>query len=169
MRGIVLLVVCSLAGGCVPPTIMQLSVAPVDMEMATAMLQPGTGLLKGSALLRQRGGGVVTCAGNDVHLIPATESVTREMRRIFRAESGYVPRGGDAIMGGGTLVNPPTPNRRGICNAQGSFTFDRVRAGRWHVMTTVIWSVGDNYQGGTLLTTFDLVEGGEAEVVLTNQ
>lgn len=169
MRGVIVLLMVVLAAGCVPPTLVQLAAAPADLDVALGLLEPGTGVVKGSALLRQRGGGVVTCAGNDVHLIPASESVTRELRRVFGAASGYLPRGGDAVMGGGTLVAPPEPHRRGVCNAQGFFSFDRVRAGTWHVMTTVIWSVGDDFQGGTLLSTVELSEGGEVEIVLTSR
>jgi len=150
------------------PTIMQVSLTPADMEVASAMLTPGASTIKGSALLRQRGGGVVTCAGNDVFLIPGTESGSQELRRVFGADQGYVRRGGDATIGGGTLVAPPEPNRRTVCNAQGFFTFDGVRPGKWYIMTTVVWTVGDEYQGGALLTVAQAIEGREIEVVLSH-
>jgi hypothetical protein len=149
------------------PTIMQMSLAPADAEEASAMLGPGTGTIKGSALLRQRGGGVVTCAGNDVFLIPATLSAVAELRRVFGDDKGYVERGGDTNFGGGKLVAPPKPNRSSLCNAQGFFTFSKVRAGKWYVMTNVTWTVNDDYQGGTLLGTADVAEGEETEIVLT--
>jgi hypothetical protein len=159
-------VVAMTLAGCAPK-VMQVALVPTDVELATRRLEPGTGTIKGSALMRQRGGAVVTCAGNDVFLIPATDSGSRELRRIFGSE-GYVRRGGDSTMGGGTLVAPPQPHRRGMCNAQGFFTFDRVKPGTWYVMTVVVWLAGDSYQGGTLLGTAHLVEGGEAEIVLSH-
>ena len=149
------------------PTVMQVSLTPADMEMASAMLGRGASTIKGSALLRQRGGGVVTCAGNDVFLIPATESGSRELQRVFGSGHGYVRRGGDATLGGGKLVAPPEPNRRTVCNAQGFFTFDSVLPGKWYIMTTVVWTAGDEYQGGTLLAMAEAQEGREVEVVLT--
>jgi len=102
-----------------------------------------------------------------VYLVPATPSVTQQIRQIFRGENGYVPHGGDAIMGGGTVVAPIQPNRVTTCNAQGFFTFTNVRAGRWHLVTTVLWTVGDSHEGGTLLQTTTVAEGAEVEVVLT--
>jgi hypothetical protein len=165
MRLLWTLLVTAAVAGCAP-TVMQVAVAANEVELATRILEPGTGTIKGSALIRQRGGGVVTCAGNEVYLIPATESGTRELRRIF-GSAGYVRRGGDTTMGGGTLVAPPQPNRKGVCNAQGFFTFDRVKPGDWYVMTSVVWSVGDSYQGGTLLGSAQIADGGEAEIVLS--
>jgi hypothetical protein len=166
MRRVMLVILAGAVAACATTT-MQVAVAPADVEAATAMLAPGTGTLKGSALMRQRGGGVVTCAGNDVFLIPATASVTSELRRIFGGDKGYVARGGNAMLGGGKLVVAPKPNRQGVCNAQGFFTFTNVRAGQWYVMTTTTWTVGDEYQGGTILGTGEVMEGQETEIVLT--
>ena len=132
-----------------------------------SMLESGSGTITGSALIRQRGGGVVTCAGNEVFLIPSTESGSRELRRIFGSEQGYHRRGGGTL-GGGTVVMPPVPNRTTVCDAQGFFTFDDVRAGRWHVMTSVVWTVGDSYEGGALLGTAELGDGEEIELVLSS-
>jgi len=78
-----------------------------------------------------------------------------------------VQRGGDAVLGGGTIVDPPKPSRQSRCNAQGFFTFPNIRPGRWYVMTSVVWKVGDNYQGGTLLGSADVTDGREVEIVLS--
>lgn len=34
-------------------------------------------------------------------------------------------------------------------------------------MTSVVWKVGDNYQGGTLLGSADVTDGREVEIVLS--
>lgn len=154
------------AAGCAPTTV-QVSLDPTDTDSATAMLATGTGTIKGSALMRQRGGGVVTCAGNDVFLIPATPSATNELNRVFGGDHGYVPRGGDPMIGGGTLVAPPTPNRTEVCNAQGFFTFANIRAGKWYVMTSIVWVAGNDYQGGAMLSSAEIGEGQEIEIVLS--
>lgn len=166
MRRFLQLCLVAAATGCAP-TIVQMSVAPADVEQATAMLRPGTSTIKGSALIRQRGGGVVTCAGNDVFLVPATLTATSELRRVFGDDKGYVHRGGDPFLGGGKLVMPPQPNRQSVCNAQGFFTFANVRDGKWYVMTSVMWTSADEHQGGTLLGSAEVAEGQEAEIVLS--
>ena len=148
-------------------TVMRATMSPLDVQMASEALEPGTSSIRGSALIRQRGGGVVTCAGQEVFLIPGTESASRELLRIFGSDQGYVPRGGDEILGGGTLVLAPEPNRRTFCDAQGFFTFDDLQTTKWHIMTAVLWTIGGDYQGGTLLATTEVADGQEVEVVLS--
>ena len=75
--------------------------------------------------------------------------------------------GGNVSLGGGTVVVAPEPNRRTVCNAQGFFTFTNVGARKWHIMTNVLWTVGKQYQGGALLTTAEIADGQETEVVLS--
>ncbi|MEJ2186894.1 MAG: hypothetical protein P8Z36_13260 [Gemmatimonadota bacterium] len=109
----------------------------------------------------------MTCAGNRVFLIPATESASRELRRIFGSDAGFLNRGGNAVTGGGRLVTPPEPNRSTACDPQGYFTFSDVRAGKWYVMTSVVWTADADYQGGTLLGTTEIAEGEASEIVLS--
>ncbi len=168
MRVIYSLLVLVTATACIPPTMLSVAVAPEDVSPATAMLESGTGTIRGSGVLRQQGGGVVTCAGNDVFLIPATPSVSSELRKIFGGDIGYVANGGGEL-GGGVFVTPPTPNRTAVCDAQGFFTFSDVRPGRWHLMTTITWVVSSATQGGTLLSSTQLAEGARVELVLTTR
>ena len=162
-----LAVLVGLSAVACAPKVMQVSLAPGDVDLATTMLGQGASTIKGSALLRQRGGNVVTCAGNDVYPVPATPSAGSELQRVFGGDKGYVARGGGTFLGGGTLVEPPQPNRKSVCNAQGFFTFPNVRAGKWYVMTSIVWTVSDNYQGGSLLGSAEIADGQEAEIVLS--
>lgn len=166
MRSLTSILTAFLLVGCIPPTVLTVNVAPADASAAAAMLEAGTGTIRGSGLLRQRGGGVVTCAGNDVFLIPGTPSASSELRRLFGGDQGYVRNGADAL-GGGKLVAAPDPHRQAMCDAQGFFTFANLKPGKWYVMTAITWVVSDNTQGGTLLTSTDLAEGASVEVVLT--
>lgn len=151
------------------PVLLQVPMEPADVEMARNALEQGTGSINGSALLRLRDGDVVTCAGNEVILIPATESASEGLREFFGDESGYISRGGHAPpYDDGTIVVAPEPNRRTRCDAQGFFTFDNVRTGKWHIITTVVWT-SSGYRGGTLLTTTAVTDGDEVKVVLTHQ
>lgn len=149
------------------PTILTVAPTPSDRDMAVVMLEPGTGTIKGSALLRQRGGGVVTCAGNGVMLIPSTVSVSSQLKQMFGGEQGFFSRGGSTEFGGGKELAPIEPNRRTVCNAQGFFTFNNVRPGRWHIITSIIWTVSSEHQGGYLLATTEVTDGKEVEVVLS--
>ena len=46
--------------------------AKFDEEEIRRYSEPGTSGVKGQAFLRQQGGGIVTCAGSEVFLVPAT-------------------------------------------------------------------------------------------------
>lgn len=153
--------------GCAPATTFSLSISPTDLAVAEAALAPGDATIRGSALIRQSGGGVVTCAGTTVYLVPATASTTDQLEALFGGDRGYFDRGGSTTFGGGAVVIPPAPNRETICDAQGFFRFTEIRAGRWHLMTTVTWTVRGGYQGGTLLATAEVEAGKEVEIVLT--
>lgn len=152
--------------GCVA-TFASIPVAEPDRVMAEEALLQGEGIVRGSALLRQQGGGVVTYAGNEVFLVPATESAISGVRQVFGGDQGYVRRGGSTTLGGGTVVVPPVPNRQVVCDAQGFFRFQEVRPGRWYIMTSIVWSVGENYQGGALVDWVELADGEEVEIVLS--
>ena len=165
MRRIAVFCLAIVITGCATNRV-ELWLDPADTDSAKALLAPGTSTINGSALIRHDGGGVVTCAGNDVFLVPATPSATSEVRRIFGGETGIVRQGGGTFTGGGTVVVAPEPNRRAVCNAQGNFAFTDVRAGKWYLMTNVTWVFSDVNQGGTLLGTTEVAEGKSAEIVL---
>ena len=166
MRRTLSLCLAIVISGC-SPTMINMSLAPADIDTATAMLGPGTSTLKGSAFMRKPNGTVVTCAGTPVSLIPATPSSSSELRRIFGSDSGFVPRGADPVLGGGKVVVPPQPNRQAVCNALGFFTFANIRAGKWYVISSVLYTLDERLEGGTLLGTAELRDGQELEIVLS--
>ena len=135
---------------------------PYDNELTARIMQPGTGSIRGSGLARQQGGGVVTCAGSQVLLFPATAYSTK-----FLLE----------YLGPGNLADEYRPlplhlaatgfgeqMRTTHCDAQGFFKFDRVGLGDYFVQTIVTWQAGRRCcEGGTLtrkiaITGNDLVE-----------
>ena len=167
MRRLGLVILALLTVGCAP-AVLEMHVSPSDVGIAEAALEGGAAQIHGSALIRQRGGGVVTCAGNEVYLIPHTESTERAVRDVFGGDHGYVERGGSVNFGGGQVVSPPEPHRTAVCDAQGFYRFGDVRAGNWYVMTVITWTVGENYQGGAVLGFTRVGPGQEQEVVLTH-
>lgn len=140
--------------------------APFDQAQALAMLAPGTNTVKGSALMRQQGGGVVTCAGNQVVLVPATAYATERFHAI------YGPNLDAAMARPHRIVFSPNPPgyaaamHQAQCDAQGYFTFERVGDGVYYVTTPVSWLVGGVQQGGYLMKRLTLKGGETATAVL---
>lgn len=170
-----LLVVAVLAGltGCAMTKPVQMTKSFNAAEAQNA-LRRGTNIIRGSALIRQAGGGVVTCAGSQVDLIPATEYANERMMIYYKSVSGgYLPAEAPNI------INPPSVpattdaeymrlSRKATCDAQGFFTFSDVADGSYYLVTTVLWRVGYNVQGGGLMKRVDLQGGSPiVEVVLT--
>ncbi|NQD37185.1 hypothetical protein HPT27_09115 [Permianibacter sp. IMCC34836] len=138
-------------------------------DEARAMLGKGKGTIKGSALIRQSGGGIVTCAGLEVSLIPQTAYAKERIKLIYGdREGGYA----DVERAEALNLAPGLPEfiqltRKTVCDAQGFFQFDEVGPGRWYVATSVIWRVGYDKQGGHLATRVEVVSDEVHQIVLT--
>lgn len=115
----------------------------------------------GQAFLRQKGGGIVTCAGSSVFLLPDTPY-------FVQAAIASNSRNGVADM-----PKPPSRDvtgvREGTCDAQGNFKFTRLPAGKWQVTTRVSWVVGYARQGGTLLRRLETSAQGEVSTFLLDE
>ena len=124
-------------------------------------MEPGENGIKGQGFLRQKGGGVVTCAASEVIMVPAT-SFFREMMTHFRA--GKNPQ----IEG---TIDPAFKPiiKQTQCDAQGNFFFANVPNGQWLVLTQVSWAVGYARQGGVLMREVALSNNQTAQVLLTEK
>jgi len=118
--------------------------------------KPGENSIKGQAFLSQQGGGVVTCAGSGVLLLPAT-SYFREM--ILHLVAGSEPE------------PPETPNpslkdmiRKTQCDAQGNFSLTNIPDGAWFVLTEV-----NARHGGVLIVEVNLSNRSTIQVLLTDK
>jgi hypothetical protein len=158
-----------LAGCAAPmqPTTWRIA-QPFDADQARALLQPGPNTIKGNGFIRQRGGGVVTCAGSQVRLIPLTEYAKQRLTYLYG--SGMYT--GVALWRPGeSVVFEPDPpayaelTRITRCDGQGNFVFDRVADGEFFVSTVVTWVVASQPQGGSLITRVR-VSGGVVESVV---
>lgn len=86
-----------------------------DFDQAERLMKKGKNTVIGNAFLRQNGGGIVTCAGSEVTLIPATEYAKERLRRLYSGtDKGYNP----IVVKGFFQYGPrmqykfiPTPNR----------------------------------------------------------
>ena len=163
------LVLAALLSSCAVPRSapQQYYITPVfDVTTARAMLQPGTNQIKGSALMRQQGGGVVTCAGRPVYLIPATEYAKDRLRLLYQS-------GDDRRFTRARSVeffpNPPEyleTTRQALCDAQGYFNFDKVADGEFFVNSSISWTVAHIEQGGYLLYRVKVGGGEVLSIVL---
>ena len=135
--------------------------AKFDQDQATRLVQDGKNTVKGSAFMRQRGGGVVTCAGNSVFLIPATAYAVERFQFLY----GTTTSGTNAHRKQFQFVPDPPGYMSTVkatkCDAQGAFIFEGVADGEFFVQTTVAWQVGSSLQGGNLMQRVR-VEGGKA-------
>jgi hypothetical protein len=143
-----------------------------DAEAARAQLAPGAASLAGSALMRQRGGGVVTCGGLKVSLVPETVYARERMEIIYGSSQGGFYR--LANVAGNRQPAESDPEymalaRETVCDAQGEFEFTELSAGAYYITAPVVWSVpGNNLpEGGILMRRVQLVDGQRATVVLT--
>lgn len=172
MRALILVgLLCSVLAGCaglgaqvVHPT------SAFDMDEANKMMRKGHAIIEGSALVRQNGGGVVTCAGVEVSAIPATRYAQERMYIIYgNDEKGFRPLSAAF----GQKVPPPAPatyltaQRSAVCDAQGFFQFNDLAAGTYYIVTQIVWRVGASSQGGALLQKVTVSEMDIRRIVLS--
>lgn len=161
LRSVSCALAVSLAGCVTPPPARTVNLtAPFDQAAATRLLEPGPNTLKINAFMRQQGGGVVTCAGAPVMLVPATAYADERMNSLY----------GPGFSGVGFSAGQPVtfvPNEPGyklaqretICDAQGNAVFERLTEGRFYVITAVLWNVGNARQGGYLAKRIEVRNG----------
>lgn len=158
--------------------------AAFDLAQAQRLLREGPNTIKGNALMRKRGGDVVTCAGRLVRLVPATKYAEQRMLAFYgSSESGQQGLGRecdkslmrcDSDLKVATYrFNPDPPeysaNVKGQrCDAQGDFVFERVADGDFFVVTQITWetSTSSSYQGGNLMQRVSVSGGKSVSIVL---
>jgi hypothetical protein len=151
------------------------SCAPVPVRVAAAFneadakaMLPGGSSVTGSAFIRQQGGGVVSCAGGVVLLIPKTAYAGEWARHVYGADSGpgYRP----AMLRGINFLDSDAFSRTvrtTNCDVSGRFNFDRVGDGCFYVVSKVTWTVGYETQGGSIMRSIELSGGEKKDIVLS--
>lgn len=167
----------ALITACAPKPIPVINLTSAfDIDHARSLLKEGANTVKGSALMRQINGSVVTCAGQTVNLIPATLHAQERMRIFF----GNRNKGANSMHRRANLKGTPpeyfTTVRQTSCDALGYFSFAKVANGTFYITTNVIWGAtarnmfGDFYtagQGGALMYKVNLRDGETKEIVLS--
>lgn len=114
----------------------------------------GSNTVTGQAFLRQKGGGIVTCAGESVSMRPDTEYFNDIFDDI---SNGYLSN---------NQINSEEKELFKVsqCDAQGNFEFYKIPAGKWVIRVNVSWSVYSvgsiPLPHGTYYYTNDAKQGG---------
>ena len=133
----------------------------------------GTSVVYGQAFLRQRGGGVVLCAGELVLLLPNTGPF-KESVAIGRSGKRPVAVSGhkDGVFRD-RVTDPQFKDviRKAQCDAQGNFRFEKVPAANWIIYSRVSWQVGkyNIEQGSDLVSEITPKSGEELQILLTDK
>jgi hypothetical protein len=147
-----------------PPLPVKEISAPFDQAQAQRLLKDGPNTIKGNALIRKRGGDVVTCAGRSVRLVPATKYAEQRML-AFYGSSRY--QGLDVKY----RFNPDPPEystnaKEQKCDSQGDFVFERVADGDYFVVTQITWETTMSNQGGNLMQRVSVSGGRTVSIVM---
>jgi hypothetical protein len=124
-------------------------------------LKEGTGIVTGQAFLRQQGGGVVRCSGEEVVLLPAT-SFFREIVQTYK--SGFQPS--TDWRADERYKKLP---RKVFCDADGKFKIEKLPSGSWYILSQVRWAVGNASQGGQLLEEVQIKANTTTDVILSDR
>ncbi len=114
----------------------------------------GSNTVTGQAFLTQKGGGVVTCAGQPVLMYPDNEYFAD-----IYDELGSVHLSNEEA----ALI------KAGQCDAQGNFEFHKVPAGKWIIRVNVSWHVSSSIAIGHTYFPTDEVQGGPMSKQVTVQ
>lgn len=173
MRNALSIVVTLGLSGCaiVAPTEVPTTSA-FDVDEAHQMMRRGHAIIEGSALIRQNGGGVVTCAGGTVNAIPATRYAQERMLIIYGNDTKAFRQ---FSLAAGQKKPPEAPatylaeQRTTVCDAQGFFQFRDLAAGTYYVVTEIRWSTGNRFlpEGGYLMQKVTISETDMTRIVLS--
>ena len=168
MLKIVCITFCVLAlSGCAGLPIPYTTVTSFNPDETTSLLADGKNTINGNAFMRQNGGGVVTCAGATVALIPATEYAAERITAIYGNSFEGISRK--------NVIFKPEPigyekfRKTTTCDSLGNFQFESVADGEFFVITRVTWMVGNyNPQGALMMKSVKVTNKQTLKVVMAN-
>ena len=137
-----------------------------DFENAHKMLD-GNNTIKGSALIRQLGGGVVTCAGNEVSLMPVEPMFNELISKIYGNSIKGYKRIHPKVTFASNQNLGQVAIKKTLCNAQGFFSFENIGDGEFFVETSIRWGTEIIPEGGVMFVRVSVKDGQEIDIVLT--
>ena len=153
---VVIVVVACVAAGC--------NTVPIELRspLTEAEVAPygetGQRFIAGEAFRRLAGGSIVTCAGEDVTLLPAVK-VVEEAFAIWRSGDEIYTDNLEHVDISGSV-------RWTECDKDGNFVFRDLPPEKYYVMTRVRWSVKGTLWGGMLSERVDLSSGSAERLIL---
>ena len=151
------LLVCSISvvSCVVPPSVERI---PFPQEEYDALPTEGTGIVRGQAFLKTRGGDVKTAAGESVRLNPVT-SYSQQWFDISYSGSGRMapsdPRNDNYII-------------TTIADGDGRFVFKNVPPGEYFLGAFISWYAGGyRNEGGYVATKISVSDGDDIDVIVT--
>lgn len=132
---------------------------PFDPAAYTAWQVPGTASVTGKAAVQSKLGGLVSCAGYSVFLMPKSPYFDETAAII---KSGRLP---DVS----SLAGPDSPVRSTRCDGDGNFRFEKLPAAQWYVFTGIHWSSGPASQGRDLVEPVTTTEGQTTTVLMVDK
>lgn len=143
-----------------------------NTEQAQQLMREGTNTIKGSALMRQVSGGVVTCAGQFVGLVPATTYAYERIRHLYGSDLSGT-RNAFLAQNNPDPFESTDPNytemqKRTLCDAQGFFKFEKLADGEFFILSSVSWKANPNsmyFEGGWMMKRV-AVKGGEVKEIV---
>jgi hypothetical protein len=171
-KNLAALLVLGLLAGCAtqPPAypVTHAAVRPgasFDARQARYILQHGTNIVEGQAIIRHDDGRVATCAGDSATLVPDTAYTRARLNSLYGGRRNYAE-----ISTAPRLRRDPqyeTYVRHQPCDQEGRFRFDQVADGNY-VVIAAVRSEGESRAQGVSIREKVVVRGGETRsVVLT--
>lgn len=165
---------CAVLAGCAAPK-QQAKIklhTLLNKEQAEMLMSDGSNTIKGSALMRQVSGGVVTCAGQNVSIVPATNYAYERVRHLYGSDTA-------GTRNAFVIQNNPEPfettdedyqkyQKRTLCDAQGFFKFEKLADGEFFVISAITWKANPNsvyFEGGWMMRKVK-VSGGEVKEIV---
>lgn len=161
MRAVFFVLIMVLLAGCVQP-FQPVKRIPFPEAEYKALETTGTGIVRGQAFLKTRGGDVKVAAGNEVLLSPVTSYSLDWYNNSYlanKAMESIDPRFNQYV-------------RTVTADSNGKFIFRRVPSGEYFVTTEVTWEAPVGYQGalvmqgGVVTKRIMVMDGEEVEVII---
>lgn len=143
---------------------------PFNPAEAAFILDEGTASIKGSSLVKDAVGEVITCAGNNVYLVPVNDYSRERYTYLFGGSAnGFSPD--ETIRK--IKFKPDDPEFRkymrvSTCNYIGEFVFENIPAGHYYIGTNIISEI-DGYNtisGGAYAKEIRLKRGQKLTIAL---
>lgn len=140
---------------------------PFNSQEVAYVNRSGSNTINGQAFLRQVGGGVVTCAGEEVELVPAGEYARQRITQIYGSEQGGY-RSVYQLASDNGDPDYQRMVRRTRCDAEGNFVFSGVANGDYYVFACVSWQAQRYVVEGGCMTQLVNARGGSQRVLLSS-